>query len=95
MRELMEKFLEILDEIIAWNELPDEIVERKREILSKVISKAYGDDIQEFLHNIVKTIAGDKFNANPYIGKKLNEYLKEVKGREKEVIEYIKNIIYR
>ena len=90
------EFLNLLNEIISWRELPEDVTKNKWRILAKRIMASSGDDIQEFLHNIVKSIAGDEFrikHKENRLGKTLEEFLKKVKsqGKEKELIDYIKS----
>jgi len=87
------EFLKLVNDIIWWGDLPDEVRRDKWRILAKRVMSSSGDDVQEFLHNIIKSIAGDSFYVTRRLGKELEEYLKKVKsvGKEKELIDYIKS----
>ena len=96
------EFLKLVNDIIRWGDLPDEVRRDKWRILAKRVMASSGDDIQEFLHNIIKSIAGDSFyvtrgeegeKERRRLGKELEEYLKKVKSvsKEKELIDYIKS----
>ncbi|WP_448579738.1 hypothetical protein [Thermosphaera sp.] len=101
------EFLRLVNDITPWYDLPDEVKQDKWKILAKRVMASSGDDIQEFLHNIIKSIAGDSFYVSRgkggkekgkgeerrLLGKDLEEYLKKVKsiGKEKELIDYIKS----
>jgi len=96
------KFLKLVNDVIPWRELPSEIRQDKWRILAKRVAASSGDDIQEFLHNIVKSIAGVSFyvtrsegGQQRRLGGKLEGYVKRVKSmgreREKELVDYIKS----
>lgn len=96
------EFLRLVNDIIPWRDLPNDVRRDKWRILAKRIMASSGDDIQEFLHNIVKSIAGDAFcvtrgeegkEERRRLGKELEEYLRKVRdmGKEKELIDYIKS----
>jgi len=100
------EFLRLINDIIPWRDLPNEVKRDKWRILAKRVMASSGGDIQEFLHNIVKSIAGDSFYVTRgeegkeercRLGERLEEYLKEVKkkvkdiGKEEELINYIKS----
>jgi hypothetical protein len=100
------EFLRLINDIIPWRDLPNEVKRDKWRILAKRVMASSGGDIQEFLHNIVKSIAGDSFYVTRgeegkeercRLGERLEEYLKEVKkkvkdiGKEEELIDYIKS----
>ena len=96
------EFLRLVNDIIPWRDLPNDVRRDKWRILAKRIMASSGDDIQEFLHNIVKSIAGDTFyvtrgeegkEERRRLGKELEEYLRKVRdmGKEKELIDYIKS----
>jgi len=93
------EFLKLVNDIIPWRDLPDELRQDKWRILAKRVMASNGDDIQEFLHNIVKSIAGDSFyvtrtekregggtgvEERRRLGGELENYLKKVKGIGKE-----------
>jgi|GEM_PF-3066881 len=85
------EFLRLINDIIPWRDLPNEVKRDKWRILAKRVMASSGGDIQEFLHNIVKSIAGDSFYVTRgeegkeercRLGERLEEYLKEVKKEE-------------
>jgi len=93
------EFLKLVNDIIPWRDLPSEMRQDKWRILAKRVMASSGDDIQEFLHNIIKSIAGDSFyvtrsergkeegkgeEERRRLGKELEEYLKKVKSIGKE-----------
>mgnify|MGYP000343479931 CR=1 FL=1 len=74
------EFLKLVNDIIPWRDLSSEIRQDKWRILAKRVMASSGDDIQEFLHNIIKSIAGDSF----YVTRSERKKKKEKGGEEKE-----------
>jgi len=97
--ELSLKLLEIIYEIVPWGEIG--ITGRdKWRVLAKRVMVAKGEDFQEFLHNVVREIAGDRFYYTTtkegniiYLGREIEELTKEADTQDiqKKVIEYLKS----
>lgn len=93
------KLLETIYEIVPWSEIG--ITGRdKWRVLAKRVMVAKGEDFQEFLHNVVREIAGDRFYYTTtkegnivYLGREIEELAKEAdtQDTQKKVIEYLKS----
>ena len=94
------KVLEITEQLIGWGikGFPDELRRSKWQLLAKRLQSAQGSDLQEFIHNVVKDIAGDRyFLPRKEKGNELSQLLSRFKGKigaEKELIRYIRARAY-
>jgi len=86
------EFLEIIRSVINWRELPEDIRKERWKVLAKRIMASSGEDLQEFLQNVVRGIAGDEFIASRELGGKLEDLLKKIENQdnEKKLIGYSK-----
>ena len=100
--ELALEFLRLIHDIIPWRDVPEDVRREKWRVLAKRIMASSGDDVQEFLHNVVRGVAGDIFYVKRSVegkgeirllGNELKEFLKKVNERDagKELIAYIKS----
>lgn len=57
---------------------------------------ASGSDLQEFIHNVTKDIAGDKVTMSEEIGRKIENLLKQTGTIEQqiELLKYVKRRAY-
>jgi len=100
--ELALEFLKLIHDIIPWREVPEDVRREKWRVLAKRVMASSGEDLQEFMHNVVRGVAGDTFyvkrgtstegSAARLLGKELEELLKKVheKQIEKELQAYVK-----
>jgi len=86
------EFLEIIESAINWGKLPEGVQKEKWKVLAKRIMASSGEDLQEFLQNVVRGVAGDEFISSRELGGKLEGLLKKIGGRdnEKKLIGYSK-----
>jgi hypothetical protein len=94
------EFLRLLHDTIPWREVPDEVRRDKWRVLAKRLMASGGEDLQEFLHNVVRAVAGDAFyvkrnvgeEGERVLGKELDDLLNKVQDKElqKKLIAYIK-----
>jgi len=100
--ELALEFLRLIHDIIPWRDVPEDVRREKWRVLAKRVMASSGDDAQEFLHNVVRGVAGDIFYVKRSVrekdeirllGNELKKFLKKVDDRdiEKELIAYIKS----
>jgi len=100
--ELALEFLRLIHDIIPWRDVPEDVRREKWRVLAKRVMASSGDDAQEFLHNVVRGVAGDIFYVKRSVrekdeirllGNELEKFLKKVDDRdiEKELIAYIKS----
>ena len=93
------EFLRLAHDIISWR-IP-EVRKNKWRILAKRLMASNGEDLQEYLHNIVRGVAGDIFHVKinvgrdneKLLGKELNELLQKIPDvtTQKRLIDYIKS----
>ncbi len=99
--ELALEFLRLIHDIIPWRDVPEDVRREKWRVLAKRVMASSGNDAQEFLHNVVRGVAGNIFYVKRSVrekdeirllGNELEEFLKKVDERdtEKELITYIK-----
>lgn len=94
------KYLRLVHDTIPWGEVPDEVRRDKWRILAKRLMASGGEDLQEFLHNVVRAVTGDIFyikrnvgkKSEKVLGKELEDLLNSAQDRElqKKLIAYIK-----
>jgi len=101
--ELALEFLKLIYDVILWRDVPVDVKRDKWRVLAKRIMASSGEDLQEFLHNVVRGVAGDAFhvkrsaktegNEIRHLGKELEELLNKIheKDIEKELLAYIKS----
>jgi len=100
--ELALEFLELVCNVIPWREVPEEVRREKWRILAKRVMASSGEDLQEFMHNIVRGIAGEIFyikrgtstkEGEVRLGRELEELLNKVREKqiEKQLLAYIKS----
>lgn len=85
--------------------MPDEVRTDKWRVLARRLMASGGEDLQEFLHNVVRAVAGDAFyigrspgragEGRRSLGEELEEFLKRVnemqdKELQRKLIAYIK-----
>lgn len=101
--ELALELLKLIHDIIPWREVPEEVRREKWSVLVKRVIASSGEDLQEFMHNVVRGVAGEIFyvkrststkegETRP-LGKELEELLKKVRERqvEKKLLAYIRS----
>jgi len=88
--------ISIIDSMVNWADRAfDAIRLDKWKILAKRIMAGSGADIQEFIHNVVRDIAGDKVHLSRDVGKKINDLLERLSQEEQqELIKYVKRRAY-
>ena len=94
------EFLRVLHDIIPWREVLDDIRRNKWRVLAKRLMASSGEDLQEFLHNVVRGVAGEIFYVKRNVGKKderaLGKELEDLLGKvsdgetQKKLITYIR-----
>lgn len=94
------EFLRLLHDMIPWREVPDDVRRDKWRVLAKRLMASSGEDLQEFLHNVIRAVAGNTFyvkrnvgkDNERMLGKELEDYLDKVydKDTQKKLIAYIK-----
>jgi len=102
--ELALEFLKLVHDVIPWREVPEDVRREKWKVLAKRVMASGGEDLQEFMHNVVRGVAGDIFYVKRststegdkarLLGKELEELLKKVhekKQSEKELLAYVKS----
>ena len=100
--ELALEFLRLIHDIIPWKDVPEDVRREKWRVLAKRIMASSGDDVQEFLHNVVRGVAGDIFYVKRsvrgkdeirFLGSELEEFLKKINEENvgKKLIAYIKS----
>ncbi len=97
------ELLKLIHDMISWqNVIGDkrELGREKWRILAKRVMASSGDDIQEFIHNVIKSVSGDAFyitrtreRKTRFLGKELDDFLKKIKDRdlEKRLLSYIRS----
>ena len=101
--ELALEFLRLIHDVIPWREVPEDVRRDKWRVLAKRVMASSGEDLQEFMHNVVRGVAGDVFyvkrSANTeggemrFLGKELEELLNMIREKhvEKELLTYVKS----
>ncbi len=101
--ELAIELLRLIHDVIPWREVPEDVKRDKWRVLAKRIMASSGEDLQEFMHNVVRGVAGDIFyvkrrassegNEMRLLGKELEEFLNKTheKNVEKELLAYVKS----
>jgi len=89
--------IEIIDNMVNWADRAfDAIRVDKWKILAKRLMAASGSDLQEYIHNVVREIAGDKVIIKHEVAKKIDNLLSIFKDPNKqlELIRYVKRRAY-
>ncbi len=101
--ELAIELLRLIHDVIPWREVPEDVKRDKWRVLAKRVMASSGEDLQEFMHNVVRGVAGDIFyvkrrassegNEIRLLGKELEEFLKKIREKnvEKELLVYVKS----
>ena len=101
--ELALEFLKLVHDVIPWREVPEDVRREKWRVLAKRVMASSGEDLQEFMHNVVRGVAGEVFyvkrggstkgSETRPLGKELEELLKKVREKqtEKELLAYVKS----
>ncbi len=101
--ELALEFLKLIHDVIPWREVPEDVRREKWRVLAKRVMASSGEDLQEFMHNVVRGVAGEVFYVKRststegsearLLGKELEELLKKIheKQTEKELLAYVKS----
>lgn len=91
--ELALEFLKLVHDVIPWREVPEDVRREKWRVLAKRVMASSGEDLQEFMHNVVRGVAGDIFyvkrdtstekstkkdEKTRLLGKELEELLKKI-----------------
>ena len=53
--------MKLIYDAIPWGELPKKVYRDRWRVLARRLMASGGDDLQEFLHNVVRAVAGDAF----------------------------------
>jgi len=91
------ELINIIDHLVNWGDSAFERIRLdKWKILAKRIMAASGSDLQEFIHNVTKDIAGDKVTMSEEIGRKIENLLKQTGTIEQqiELLKYVKRRAY-
>ena len=101
--ELAIELLRLIHDVIPWREVPEDVKRDKWRVLAKRVMASSGEDLQEFMHNVVRGVAGDIFyvkrrassegNEMRLLGKELEEFLNKIREKnvEKELLAYVKS----
>jgi hypothetical protein len=101
--ELALEFLKLIHDVIPWRDVPEDVKRDKWRVLAKRVMASSGEDLQEFIHNVVRGVAGDVFyvkrsaktegNKIRLLGKELEELLNKIREKnvEKELLAYVKS----
>ena len=101
--ELAIELLRLIHDVIPWREVPEDVKRDKWRVLTKRVMASSGEDLQEFMHNVVRGVAGDIFyvkrrasskgNEMRLLGKELEEFLNKIREKnvEKELLAYVKS----
>ncbi len=101
--ELALEFLKLIHDIIPWRDVPEDVKRDKWRVLAKRVMASSGEDLQEFIHNVVRGVAGDIFyvkrstktegNEIRLLGRELEELLNKIREKnvEKELLAYVKS----
>lgn len=101
--ELALEFLKLVHDIIPWRDVPEDVRREKWRVLAKRVMASSGEDLQEFMHNVLRGVAGDLFYVKRdtsteggearFLGKEFDELLRKVheKQTEKELLAYVKS----
>lgn len=101
--ELALEFLKLVHDIIPWREVPEDVRREKWRVFAKRVMASSGEDMQEFMHNVVRGVAGEIFYVKRSasteggevrtLGKELEELFKKVREKqiEKELLTYVKS----
>lgn len=101
--ELAIELLRLIHDVIPWREVPEDVKRDKWRVLAKRVMASSGEDLQEFMHNVVRGVAGDIFyvkrrassegNEIRLLGKELEEFLNKIREKniEKELLAYVKS----
>jgi len=83
------EFLRLLHDTIPWWALAEEVLREKWSVLAKRIMASSGEDLLEFMNNVVRDVAGDQFVVGR--GKELEDFVNKLdKNKQKGLIDYIK-----
>jgi len=88
--------IEIIDKMVAWADPAFDAIRRdKWKILARRIMAGSGTDLDEFINNVVRDIAGDKVIMSDELGKKIQS-LHEKLDREQQLklIRFVKRRAY-
>ena len=90
------RLIEIIDNMVNWADRAFNAIRMdKWKILAKRIMAGSGTDIQEFVHNVVRDIAGDKVLLSKSVGDAINDLLTRLSQEEQlELIRYVKRRAY-
>ena len=101
--EVAIELLRLIHDVIPWREVPEDVKRDKWRVLAKRVMASSGEDLQEFMHNVVRGVAGDIFyvkrrvssegNEMRVLGKELEEFLNKIREKnvEKELLAYVKS----
>ena len=88
--------LEMIDNLIDWKNIPEQVRKKKYSIYSKRIAAISRnvENLDSFVENLLKDIAGDQLFVTREKANKLLEKLKNIRVNENEILEYIKKYPY-
>jgi len=90
------ELIEVIDNMVNWADRAfDAIRIDKWKILAKRLMAGHGTDLQEFIHNVVRDIAGDKVLLSKDAGAKIDSLVKRFSREQQlELIKYVKRRAY-
>jgi len=88
--------IDIIDSMVNWADRAFDAIRRdKWKILAKRLMAGSGADLQEFIHNVVRDIAGDKVLLSKDVGRRINVLLERLdQEQQQELIKYVKRRTY-
>lgn len=92
--ELARRLLRVVDSMVLWGDpsIPDDVRKNKWQIMAKRLMAASGADLQEFIQNVVRDIAGDKVRTSRELGQEISDLLLMARkaGGDSRLIRYVK-----
>jgi len=87
--------IEIIDKMVAWADPAFDAIRRdKWKIMARRIMAGSGADLDEFIHNVVRDIAGDKVIMSDDLGKKIQALHEKLGQKQQDLIRFVKRRAY-
>jgi len=92
MKEVQKIVVDLLEAIDSLVDLPNKVRKKKYSIYAKRVAAVSKNskNLEDFVENLLKDIAGDQLIVNRAKSDKLREILDIAKKNEKEILEYLK-----
>lgn len=90
------ELIDIIDSMVNWADRAFDAIRRdKWKILARRLMAGSGADLQEFVQNVVRDIAGDKIIISKDVGSRINKLLERLSQEDQqELIKYVKRRAY-